>query len=284
MPPATFRPTALANAIAPPAKPATAQQPTITQLIDAREVLRLLTLHLMALPTLPPWQLEKYLNATFAHLHHGGALQNMGTKDVSGVIQPAYPGSDVFVRSLWIAGARDAGGQYWRAYEINGYKPESFPASPVSRAVWDCLISFVRSQGQEPLGQVGAEYTDIAQEILSSGLLGAASPVLLLSSSRQNLSLVGDRNGRIVAKVALRENAGQRVMCLMDSYGWLAGQIEKASKAKQEFFLDMSLPAFREEPARFLARWEYLAQVGLRDCKRELKALDSGNIDALAWL
>jgi hypothetical protein len=288
MPIATYRPQKLASAIAPSANPTKAASPAIAQLIDAREVLRLLTLHLMASPSLPTEQITKYCKATFAHLHHGGILTNMGTKGASGVIQPAYPGSGVFVRSLWLAASRDTGGAYWRAYEINGYKPESFPQSPTSRLVWDCLINFVRSTGQEPLGQVAAEYVDIAQEILSRGLISPASPVLLLTSSKQALSLVGERHGFShgfpVAKVALRENAGQRVMTTMESYGWLAGQIEKASKAKQEFFLDMSLPAFRGEPARFLARWEYLAQVGLRDCKRELKALNSSNIDALAWL
>ena len=76
-------------------------------------------------------------------------------------------------------------------------------------------------------------------------------------------------------------------MSLMDSYGWLAGQIEKAGKGKQSFFLDMTLPAFRAEPSRFLARWEYLHQVGLRNCQHELRATEGGGsagIDALAWL
>lgn len=279
MPSATFQPAKLAKAIAAPStgseqtKPSsehlhrTFEQPSITQLIDAREVLRILTLHLLGGSLKTNEAKRKYINATLAHLHYGGLLTNMGHKDASGVIQPAYSGNEVFVRSLWLSSSRDAQGQYWRAYEINGYKSQPFPQTPESRLVWQCLIEFVRKQDQEPLGQHGLEFVDIAIEIISRGPVASSSPVLLLTSNRQALSLVG-AVGYQIAKVALRENAGQRVMQVMDAYGWLTSKIEKASKGIQQCFLDMSLPAFKANPEMYLARWEVLKQLGIREFKR----------------
>ncbi len=250
--------------------PSTGQTHTILQLIDAREVIRLLAFHLVHSGLKDNSAQKRFVKAALAHLHHGGVYTGAGLKEASGAIEPVQIGGKVKVLSLWLAGLRDARGYYWRSYQINGYKPDPFPSFPESLLVQGCLQEFARRQGQELIAEPGLEFMDLAQEILSRSLYGAASRVLVLSSSKQALQLVRDRPV-LVAKVALKENAGQRAMGVRDAYGWLAGRLEHASASKQALFFDMAMPEFLAHPCKFLGRWDYLERVGIRQFKAQAK-------------
>ena len=277
--PITFSPAALQDAIA--AQPSNRQpaqtryvsaaKPSLVQLIDAREVIRLLAFHLLQSSLTREIEQMRYVKAALAHIHHGGLLTNTGTRAASGVIQPCSVGSGVFVRSLWLFSSRDLQGQYWRANLIYGYKPDPFPHFKESMLVLLALREFVLSRGQQPVAVPSLEFVDLAQEILSEGLIEPASRVLLLSSNKQALQCVRDSPVQ-VAKVSLRENAGQRVMGVRDAFGWLAGKLENASPSKQALFLDMSMGEFLAHPCKFLGRFDYLERVGIRQYKAQAAA------------
>ena len=256
-----YNPSAFAAAIKPEPPPssdrADRQLADFNQLIDAKEVMRLLAFHLAAMPPMAEEQQRTYCRAVLAHIHHGGLLKNTGRISSQGAIAPLEIGDGLSVRSLWVLSARDANGQYWRAYYRQGYRQISFEHFPESKLALEEIRAHVLRHDSELLGFQGAEYADVCYEILRNGAHGTP---LLLSTSRAALSLADEIS--CAHQLKLRANAGQRVMGVKQAFGWLSGKLEKASAVKRNMFEDLQIAAFYERPGEYLGRWDLISEKG----------------------